>query len=473
MNLYFSLFPGDNSLDVFVPEFWAQEALALLEENMVVANLVHKDFSTTVATMGDTVNVQRPAKFVAKRKSVNDDVTVQAATATNVAVKLNQQVHVSFLIRDGEESKGRLGLVDLYMKPAMMAQAKFVDQVLLGQFPQYLDYTAGALGGATSSTVSNYILDMRNVQNVALVPDEPRNLILTPNFETTCLKVDKFTDADRVGDDGTALRRASLGKKWNYNLFMCQNMSSVQVGATLGYVDGAVNLGAGYSKGHTAAIVVDGFTGAIAQVGRWVTIAGDDTPYRIKAKAETSSNTTSITLDRALRRAVADNAVVRIYRHSAVNNAAGYATGYDGYITIDNGGDSSAALPKVGQLISFEDTTLTSATPVYTVIETNGSTYILLDRPLEEDLADDQSVNVGPYGEYNFAFHRNALALVTRPLALPKQGAGALSAVISYGGLAMRATITYDGYKQGHLVTLDMLLGTKVLYPELGGVMFG
>ena len=45
---------------------------------------------------------RRPGEFVSYRKWVTDDVTVQDSTATDVVVPLNQHLHVSFLIRDGE-----------------------------------------------------------------------------------------------------------------------------------------------------------------------------------------------------------------------------------------------------------------------------------------------------------------------------------------------------------------------------------
>jgi hypothetical protein len=48
-----------------------------------------------------------------------------------------------------------------------------------------------------------------------------------------------------------------------------------------------------------------------------------------------------------------------------------------------------------------------------------------------------------------------------------------MSSVINVNGLSMRATITYDGRAQGHLVTLDMLLGLAVLDIHLGAVLLG
>lgn len=32
----------DNSISAFIPQFWANESLAILEENMVMGNLVHR-----------------------------------------------------------------------------------------------------------------------------------------------------------------------------------------------------------------------------------------------------------------------------------------------------------------------------------------------------------------------------------------------------------------------------------------------
>jgi hypothetical protein len=42
--------------DAFIAETWALEGLAILEENMVAANLVHRDFENEIARFGDVVN---------------------------------------------------------------------------------------------------------------------------------------------------------------------------------------------------------------------------------------------------------------------------------------------------------------------------------------------------------------------------------------------------------------------------------
>lgn len=450
----------NNDVDAYVPEFWANESLAILEENMVMANLVHRDFEPIVQQFGDIVNTRRPGEFTAVRKLPTDDVTVQDATATNVAVPLDQLIHTSFLIRDGEESKSFKSLVDEYMFPAMLAQARVVDQILLGQLYQFLGSSYGALGGLTSSNAVQYITGVRNQMNRNKAYVDGRNLILTPNSETFFLQNSQFTDANRIGDDGTALREASLGRKLGYDIFMCQNQPSISTGQTT--LNGAIN-GGNLAAGSTV-LTVNSFTGAVT-TGNWMTIAGDGTPYRITAHSETLGNTVSITISPPLRNLITTTSVVKTYVGGLVNFSGNYAAGWQKPIVYDTFG----ADPQVGMLVAFN-----TDTNVYAIIQvdTTGLT-ITLDRPLVVGITNNDVISVGPVGDYNFAFHRNALALVSRPLAQPREGIGARSAVINAGGLSMRATISYNGTKQGTLVTLDMLLGVAVLDTKLGAVLFG
>lgn len=446
-----------NSVDALIPELWAQESLAILEENMVIGNLVHRDFSNVVAKFGDTVHTRRPGEFTAKRKGVNDDVTIQNVTSTDVQVPLDQYFHVSFLIRDGEETLAMKDLITTYMQPAMLANARAMDRVLLGQHCHFIGNMTGKVGDFTGNSVKNYFIDSREKLNENKAYVDGRNFILGSHTESNALKPEFFTSAEKIGDNGSALRNASLGRVLGFNTFMSQNMSSV-IG-TFGTTAGAVNLAAGYAAGSTV-LVVDGITG-LWTVGSFVSI--DGVPYHISAVSATLGNTTGITLASGLIRDVADNAVITRYTPGQINNGAGYAAGEFGYITVDT---FSGGMPKVGQIVSLGITSLVK----YTIIDVT-STTILLDRPLAAAVVDNDLVNIAPAGEYNFAFHRNALCMVNRPLAMPMAGSGAAAAVASYNGLSMRAVITYNGTKQGHLVTLDFLMGVAVLDTNLGVVM--
>lgn len=66
-----------------------------------------------------------------------------------------------------------------------------------------------------------------------------------------------------------------------------------------------------------------------------------------------------------------------------------------------------------------------------------------------------------PTTEVNVAFHRTAVALVTRQLELPMGAANA--AIANYKGFGIRVVIGYDQAKKKDVVSLDILYGVKTL----------
>lgn len=428
---------------------------------MVVGMLVNRDFEENLAKFGDVVNTRRPGEFVAYRKTNADSVTIQDATAVNVPVTLNQQVHVSFLIKDGEESFAFQDLVATYLAPAMLAQARFVDQVLLGQYAQFLNNSYGSLGSISSTTALPYILGVRGIMNKNKAYAANRNLIWTPDGETAALGTELFIAANLVGDDGTALREASMGRKLGLNHFMSQNMASI--GPVDSQVCAVINAGNLAAKSTVLTLT----SGAHAiPANSWITVDTDGTPLRVVTSTGGATPTAVTVTAPGLRNAITNGSSVRSVIPGLTDGTT-YAIGYPkgiGYTGFTNE-------PQNGQLVTF-GTDPTS--PVYTIIRADTvNNLIYLDRPTEATISATTALNLGPSGNYNLAFHRNAISLVTRPLAMPKAGTGALSSVVNYNGFSMRATITYQGLSQGHLVTLDMLMGVAILDNHLGAVLLG
>jgi len=72
-----------------------------------------------------------------------------------------------------------------------------------------------------------------------------------------------------------------------------------------------------------------------------------------------------------------------------------------------------------------------------------------------------QSQNVTDDPEVGLAFHRTAITLVTRPLALPKGAANA--SYESYKGLGLRVVFDYDQTYKQDVVSVDCLYGVKTM----------
>jgi hypothetical protein len=457
-----------NNNDALIPELWAQEGLAILEENMVMARLVHRDFSNEVANFGDVVNTRRPSQFTAARKTDADDVVAQDAVATNVQVPLDQHVYVTFTIKDGEASESFQDLVELYLQPAAQEMASSVDRILCGQVHQYLANRVGRLMEMDENNAKNYLLETREKMNVNKAYPNGRNLVLSPQSETELLKTELFISAEKRGDDGTALRDASLGKVLGFDTYMDQNVPYV-LKASTDYVDGETKESEPVNE-TTINCVVPSY---LAIDGEYVVIEGEGKPHVISSATDDSTDTNEIVLVEGLEEGVAANAVVTVYK--ACETGAAYSAGYSKSITLtaQGGGGGAFAVPQVGQVVSFG---LGTSRHTYTIIaaETDGNDVdVLLDRPLEANLSSGQDAFPGPSGSLNFAFHRNALALVSRPLALPNTALGVRSSVGAYNDVTMRVSMQYNITAQGTIVTLDLLCGVALLDENLGCVLLG
>lgn len=473
-SLPFNRFQG-NDTSAFVPEKWAAEAVLILNENMRYGSMVYRDFDNAIAQFGDTVNTRKPASFTAKRKQNDlDDLDAQDVTAENIQVVLNQRMYVSFLLGDAARSLSFQNLVDIYLREAVIANARLVDQCVGAQVYQFLDNSAGKLGLLTKSNAHDELLNMRKVFNDNKVSEDGRWLGLASRSETAMQQAELFKAAYSIGDGGQALRDAFLGKVAGWNTVLELNTPSVDTATEVSQtntVDGA------HAAGSTS-VLLDAVTSLVT--GTYITFAGDMTPQRI-----TAIDTKTLTLNRGLKFAVANNAVTTNYASGLINQASavpagdktlyaadGYPAGWMKEIVLDGTGE-----PHVGQLCSFKAAGGTLYDAEYCIVQVRlisaGNWGVMLDRPLVNAVRNNDIIDYGPPGDYNFALQKNAVALVNRPLALPPAESGVRAAIGYANGVALRVAITWDGGSEATRVTVSGLFGVGTLDTQRGGVLYG
>ena len=205
------------------PDIIAREALMVLRNNAVMANLVHRDYSDEfVAGVGDTITVRKPATFEAKEYA--GSISVQNATETGVEIKMDKHLDVSFAVTSKQLSMDIEDFSAQLLVPAMQAFADKVDQYLLGLKSDITNVVA-----ATGS-VQNDVVDARAFLTKAAAPLTERRFVYGTDIESKLLKSDLFVSAEKVGDEGTALREASLGRKFGMDFYVDQNADTVDVG---------------------------------------------------------------------------------------------------------------------------------------------------------------------------------------------------------------------------------------------------
>ena len=450
-----------NQNEAMIPELWAQEGLAILEENMVAANLVHRDFENEIKQFGDVVNTRKPGEFKVSRKADGVTLTHSPVVTTNVQVPLDQWFQKSFVIKDGEGSLSFQDLVTMYLRPAMQSIARGIDRAVLGRVHAYLNAPGrrvGRLANLNASNAKDYVLDAREILNINKAPVDGRNLVLAPAAETALLKTELFIKANERGDSGTALENATLGRILGFQTFLDQNVNSVLANCDMT----AATVSAAYAAEYAGAQASAGID-AVAVVGEYCVVDGNDQPTWIAALAADA-----FTLNEANKYATLADADVTRYNKCLA--AADYPAKWSVNIRVD--GHAANKGPQTGQLLAFGTG---AGRKVYTIIEnwvvSATETDVLLDRPLEIAVANNEPAFPGPMGSMNLAFHRDAIALVTRPLAIPTAGVNAGHA--AYNNLTMRVAMQYDLDEGGTKVNCDMLAGVAVLDSGLCVVLQG
>ena len=204
---------------ILTPDIIAREALMVLSNNAVMANLVHRDYSDEfVGAVGDTITVRKPATFTAN--DFNGSISVQDATETGVEVKMDKHLDVSFAVTAKQMTMDIADFSKQLIAPAMEAIANKIDKMLIAleaEVTNRVPHASGAIAPADIIAARKFLS-----QNAAPLAD--RRFVVGATAEADLLSNELFVSAEKVGDAGTALREASLGRKFGMDVYVDQNI---------------------------------------------------------------------------------------------------------------------------------------------------------------------------------------------------------------------------------------------------------
>src|SRR5581483_69285 len=109
----------------------AADALPALVGNLVMGNLVNRDFEPTLAQAGDTVNIPVPPSMIANNIIEGGSVVAQNPDLGNAQIVLNTHAEATFQIPDVTKVIAVPDLLKIYMQPAMVAIAERIETDLL------------------------------------------------------------------------------------------------------------------------------------------------------------------------------------------------------------------------------------------------------------------------------------------------------------------------------------------------------
>ena len=223
----------------FIPAIWSDEIVAAYKRNLVAANLVKK--MSFKGKKGDTIHIPSPTRGSASAKAASTQVTLIAATETEVLVSINKHYEYSRLIEDIVEAQALSSLRSFYTDDAGYALAKQVDTdlVQLGRLSQGgagARY-AGAFIGSNGTTAYDYTTDnqaaltdaaiRRSIQRLddSDVPMDNRFFIVPPSSRNTLMGLARFTEQAFVGEQGSSntIRNGEIGDVYGVKVYVSTN----------------------------------------------------------------------------------------------------------------------------------------------------------------------------------------------------------------------------------------------------------
>jgi len=200
----------------------AADALPALVGNLVMGNLVNRDYEPTLAQAGDTVNVPIPPTLVANNIAEGGTVSTQNPNLGNAQIVLNTHAEATFQIPDVTKVLAVPDLLRVYMQPAVIAIAERIESDLLGL---YASFTANTPVGIAATPITEAVIDAAETALFqAKVPAmQPKHLLVDASTYSQMRQIPRFSEFQTAGEAGLrALVEGTVGKIKDFFVFRSQ-----------------------------------------------------------------------------------------------------------------------------------------------------------------------------------------------------------------------------------------------------------
>ena len=231
----------------FIPEIWSDEIIAAYEKSLVVKPLVCSMSMT--GKKGDTIHIPKPTRGNASVKAAQAEVTLIAATESELTIAIDQHYEYSRLIEDIVDVQALNSLRQFYTSDAGYALATRVDTALIAEaanFTSQLEFlsaggTQTAAGTATATFRDQGFREAIQVLDDNDVPMDNRVFVIPPAMKKELLGVTNYVSTDFV--TGKPVETGRIGSLYGVDVYVSTNLpteNTDEKGALLMHKDAIV-----------------------------------------------------------------------------------------------------------------------------------------------------------------------------------------------------------------------------------------
>lgn len=241
-----------------VPTIITKEALAILENNLVMGKLVNREYDDRFATsgapkIGTTLTIRKPNRFTV---STGAALSIQDITEPSVVLTVATQDHVDTNFTTSELTLSIDNFSDRILKPKVAALANNIDYALMGLYKDV--YNVVGTAGTTPSTAAAILGVGQRLNDEAAPFDDSRALVVNPAANASLVDGLKglFNSVDVIKDQ---YESGNMGKALGFKFSMAQNIRSHTTGQR-----GGTPLVNGTTTSGAVTLVTDGWTASAA-----------------------------------------------------------------------------------------------------------------------------------------------------------------------------------------------------------------
>ena len=246
---------------LLTPSIITQETLVMLENNLVAAGKVNRQFENQFHKIGYTLTIRKPNRF---KVSSGPALSIQDISEPSTSITISNQKHVDFQFNAQDLTLTVEEYSERYCKPAAAELANQLDYDVLANFNQVFNQvgTPGTVPAAFSALAA-----VGQRMDEGAVPQDGRVMIFNPAAYWSMANALITLFVRSVAEPAL---KGFLANIANFEIYLDQNIQSQTVGAYAG--TGVVN-GAGQTG---SSLITNGWTANITgllNVGDVITIA--------------------------------------------------------------------------------------------------------------------------------------------------------------------------------------------------------
>lgn len=247
---------------LLTPSIISKETLVMLENNLVAAGKVNRQFENQFVKIGSSLTVRKPNQFAV---SSGPALNVQNVVEPSTSITISNQKHVDFSFSSVELTLTIEEFSERYLKPGASQLANQLDYDVIGNWSQ-INNEVGTPGTVPANFAALAAVGQR--MDEGAVPQDGRCLILNPAAYWSMANGLTTLYVNKVAEPALKGYLANIA---NFEIYMDQNIQAQTLGAYAGTptVNGASQTG--------SSLVTAGWTASIADllnVGDTFTIAG-------------------------------------------------------------------------------------------------------------------------------------------------------------------------------------------------------